>query len=76
MDKVLSTQDWLVRDKCSYADLSFFAWQRWVPEIVEGDLYERFPHVGAWFRRMEERPAAKKVVADQERAIAAMGRGN
>lgn len=72
MDKVLSTQDWLVGDKCSYADLSFFAWQRWVPEIVGEDLYDKFPHVGAWFRRMEERLAAQKIVADQERAIAAM----
>ncbi|KAM5341680.1 hypothetical protein ACJ41O_014711 [Fusarium nematophilum] len=72
LESVLSKRDWLVGDRCSYADLSFVAWQRWAPELVGKDLYEKFPHVGAWWRRMGERSTVQKVLEDQDCAMAEM----
>lgn len=74
LDKVLSHQDWLVGDKCTYADLSFVAWQRWGPRYGGEDLYEKFPNVGAWMKRMESRPSVAKVYQDQDQAMEALER--
>ncbi|CAG7959504.1 unnamed protein product [Penicillium nalgiovense] len=65
----VGTRQWLVGDKCTYADLSFIAWQRWAPRYGGEDIYEKFPHVGAWMERMKARPSVQKVLADQDRAI-------
>ncbi|CAG8893225.1 unnamed protein product [Penicillium egyptiacum] len=70
LESVLQTREWLVGDKCTYADLSFIAWQRWAPRYGGEDIYENFPHVGAWMARMKARPSVQKVLADQDRAIA------
>lgn len=70
LESVLKKRDWLVGEKCTYADLSFVAWQRFAPRLGGDDLYEKFPKVGAWMKRMEEREAVTKVCADQDRAIA------
>ncbi|KAJ5209296.1 hypothetical protein N7449_003675 [Penicillium cf. viridicatum] len=70
LESVLEKRDWLVGDKCTYADLSFVAWQRWAPTFAGDDLYKKFPAVGAWMERMQERPTVKKVYADQDRAMA------
>ncbi|KAF4980368.1 hypothetical protein FZEAL_3598 [Fusarium zealandicum] len=70
LDRVLKERDWLVGDKCSYADLSFVAWQRWAPDFMGEGLYEKYPHVGAWWKRMNERPAVQKVMTDQDKGIA------
>ncbi|RYP73000.1 hypothetical protein DL771_003868 [Monosporascus sp. 5C6A] len=71
LEKALEKGDWLVGDKCTYADLSFIAWQRGVPRFVV-DIYEKFPKVGAWMKRMESRPAVRKIIEDQDAAIAEM----
>ncbi|KAJ4312093.1 glutathione S- transferase, nitrogen catabolite repression regulator, partial [Fusarium piperis] len=34
------------------------------------DLYEKFPKVGAWMKRMEARPTVQKVYEDQNKAVA------
>ncbi|RYP03917.1 hypothetical protein DL764_004793 [Monosporascus ibericus] len=70
LDKALEKGDWLVGDKCTYADLSFFAWQCRVPKVAGEDIYEKFPRVGAWMKRMESRPAVRKITEDQDAAIA------
>ncbi|GKT95767.1 glutathione S-transferase [Colletotrichum tofieldiae] len=70
LESVLRTRDWLVGDSCTYADLSFVAWQRWAPRYGGEDLYENYPHVGAWMKRMEARPAVQKTMANQDTAIA------
>ncbi|RYP20908.1 hypothetical protein DL765_002558 [Monosporascus sp. GIB2] len=72
LEKGLEKGDWLVGDKCTYADLSFFAWQRGAPMFAGEDIYEKFPKVGAWMKRMESRPAVRKVIEDQDAAIAEM----
>ncbi|RYP13852.1 hypothetical protein DL767_010541 [Monosporascus sp. MG133] len=70
LEKALEKGDWLVWDKCTYADLSFLPWQRPVPKFTGEDVYEKFPKVGAWMRRMESRPAVRKVIEVQNAAIA------
>ncbi|KAH8746908.1 glutathione S-transferase [Diaporthe sp. PMI_573] len=70
LEKVLSKQDWLVGDRCSFADLSWVAWQRWAPRYGGEDIYEKFPAVLAWFKRLEARPAVQKVYQDQDKAMA------
>ncbi|KAK1150214.1 glutathione S- transferase, nitrogen catabolite repression regulator [Aspergillus melleus] len=70
LESVLQKQDWLVGDKCTYADLCFVAWQRFAPRFGGEGLYEKFPKVGAWMKRMEARETVAKVYADQDRAIA------
>lgn len=69
LESVLKTREWLVGDRCTYADLSFVAWQRWAPRYGGGDIYKKFPHVGAWMEKMKARPSVQKVLADQDRAI-------
>ncbi|CAG8130419.1 unnamed protein product [Penicillium nalgiovense] len=44
-------------------------WLRWAPRYGGEDIYEKFPHVGAWMERMKARPSVQKVLADQDRAI-------
>ncbi|KAL6918821.1 hypothetical protein FSST1_002847 [Fusarium sambucinum] len=72
LEKVLSSREWLVGDKCTYADLSFLAWQRWAPRYAGEDIYEKFPKVAAWVKRMEVRSTVQKVYNDQDKAIAEM----
>ncbi|KAI9041808.1 uncharacterized protein KD926_006532 [Aspergillus affinis] len=70
LESVLKTREWLVGDKCTYADLSFIAWQRWAPRYGGEDIYKKFPGVGAWIERMKTRPSVQKALADQDRAMA------
>lgn len=70
LESVLKDRDWLVGEKCTYADLCFVAWQRFAPRFGGEDLYEKFPRVGAWMKRIEARETVAKVCADQDRAIA------
>lgn len=74
LDSVLQTRDWLVGDKCTYADLAFIAWQRWAPRFSGDDIYAKYPRVGAWMKRMEARPTVKNVYDDQDRAISEVER--
>ncbi|KAJ5100130.1 hypothetical protein N7532_007131 [Penicillium argentinense] len=76
LESVLKDCEWLVGDKCTYADLAFVAWQRWAPKFGGEDIYEKFPHVEDWMKRMEVRPTVKKVYADQDRAIAEVEQKN
>ncbi len=54
---------WLVGNKLSYADLSFFPWQ-FVIGLAMSDVYDQkeFPHVQEWYDRMLARPAVKKIL--------------
>ncbi|TGO36238.1 hypothetical protein BHYA_0131g00160 [Botrytis hyacinthi] len=69
LESVLKTRDWLVGDKCTYADLCFIAWQRWASRYGGEDIYKDCPHVEAWLERMKTRPAVKKIFADQDFAM-------
>lgn len=69
LEKALGDGDWLVGDKCTYADLSFIAWQRWAPKYGGEDIYQKFPKVEAWVKRMGSRETVQKVYKDQDEAM-------
>ncbi|CAG8173405.1 unnamed protein product [Penicillium nalgiovense] len=55
---------WLIGDKCTYADLSFFLWGQakglaWPQKWDDADV----PHYTAWLERIAARPATKKTMA-------------
>ena len=59
---------YLVGDKITYADLTFFPWQSLLPIILMPgwDYAAEFPTFAAWHRRMEERPAVKRTVESKD----------
>ncbi len=75
----LAEKQWLVGGKCSAADLSYVAFHSRLDFIMREDapdVAKEFPHVDAWYKRMGERAAVKKVLADHVQAfkvIAARG---
>lgn len=71
LDSVLKEREWLVGDKCTYADLVFMPWQRWAKRYATNpeSFDEDFPHAAAWFARLSERPSVKKAFEDQDAAI-------
>lgn len=71
LDGVLKNREWLVGDKCTYADLAFMPWQRWAKRYASNPetLDEEFPHAAAWFKRLSERSSVKKAFGDQDAAI-------
>ncbi|KAE8387980.1 glutathione S-transferase [Aspergillus alliaceus] len=71
LESVLKTREWLVGDKCTYADLCFLPWQRWASKYATNPetLDEDFPHVAAWYKKLTSRVAVRKVFKDQDRAI-------
>lgn len=62
LERALDGREWLVGDKCTYADLSFIAWQHAIPAIFKDeDFYSKYPKVRAWMDRMEARPTVQKI---------------
>jgi len=71
-----SDKEWLVRDKCSAADLSFVPFHSRIGSIVGADAPEverEFPKVDAWFKRMGEREAVRKVLGDHAVVMERLG---
>jgi GST-like protein len=70
IDKRLSQSEWLGCDEYSIADIATFPWLRsWKNQGVDLDDY---PHLKAWFERIEARPAVQRgvqVLADQRRQL-------
>lgn len=68
LDSVLKDRDWLVGDKCTYADLAFVMWNMQIAFFMagrEGDQAwrpEEFPHFTRWQEAMLARESVKKVV--------------
>jgi len=69
LNTTLESKTWLVGDKCTYADLSFFMWNNTLPYTIQAadstKAWEPYPHVKAWHDRMAEREAVKKTLALQ-----------
>lgn len=77
LDKHLAdtSREYLVGDKCTYADLSFVTWagigRGLLKQIGRDSEYERFPHYEAWMGRLEGREVVKGIaesVAEGRRA--------
>lgn len=57
--------DWLVGDKCTYADLAFVPWDAMIPFVLGPDsesLFESAPNFKKWHDALMARPAVKKTM--------------
>lgn len=73
LDKHLNGKEWLVGDKCTFADLSFVPWDMAIPWIFgdrvgELEIEKNYPHYFAWNKRLMERPSVQKIVKDKAAA--------
>ncbi|MBI5279141.1 MAG: glutathione S-transferase N-terminal domain-containing protein [Burkholderiales bacterium] len=60
IDRRLACSEWLGGGEYSIADIATFPWLRsWERQ---GIVLEDYPHVQAWFRRVEQRPAVQRGV--------------
>jgi GST-like protein len=70
IDKRLSRSEWLGCDEYSIADIATWPWLRnWKNQ---GIVLDEYPHLKAWFERIEARPAVQRgvqVLADQRRQL-------
>jgi GST-like protein len=70
MDKRLARSEWLGCGEYSIADIATWPWLRnWKNQ---GIVLDDYPHLKAWFERVEQRPAVQrgvKVLADQRKPI-------
>ena len=66
LDTHLKEREYLVGDKCSYADLAFIPWQAAAKETFPDvlDLANDFPNLEAWYQRLLARPAADEVMKE------------
>jgi len=65
-------QQWLVGDKCTYADLSFVPWNQ-IIGAMNIDVYEdgkKNQGFKAWFDRLMEKESVKAMFAEKEEATA------
>jgi glutathione S-transferase len=78
LDGALEAREWLVGDKCTYADLSFALWNERIDALWECGKEERFvgfANVEEWHARMTGRAAWKRVMAERERLMEVQGLG-
>ena len=71
-DELSERGGWLVGGKCSAADLSYVPFHSRLDFIMAADkpnMAVEYPNVDAWYKRMLERGAVKKVVADHQAAL-------
>lgn len=59
VEKRLSAHDWLVGDKYTIADITWYTWMRTAPGILDMDITE-FPKVVDWINRISDREAVKR----------------
>ena len=68
LDKHLATRQYLVGEKCTYADIAWISWQLIAANLVR-DIYDpskEYPHLQAWLDRLTSRPAVKKILEERE----------
>ncbi|KAF2104690.1 glutathione S-transferase [Rhizodiscina lignyota] len=80
LNGALEGKTWLVGDKCTYADLSFFMWNVILPLSMLYPAGEtplsKFSNVLAWHDRMQARESVKKTLAVRQGIMDAEGLGN
>lgn len=70
LDKFLADKEYLVGNKFSYVDLAFVPWFA-ITAMFDIDLAKEFPHLDAWLKRQQARPAIAKSLKARAEAIAA-----
>jgi glutathione S-transferase len=68
LDSALQGKEWLVGDKCTYADLAFVTWAT-IGKAMDGGKGEgKHPAFDKWYAKLMERESVKKAYADQAEA--------
>ncbi|KAK2746056.1 glutathione S- transferase, nitrogen catabolite repression regulator [Myotisia sp. PD_48] len=66
-------RQFLLGDKCSYADLSFVPWNLYAPcmalNVTPEELEKEFPYFSAWMERMKARPAVAAMIEKRKAEI-------
>ncbi|GAW10921.1 hypothetical protein ANO14919_002590 [Xylariales sp. No.14919] len=72
-EKVSDKDVWLVGDKCTVADLSWFIWEQIADFVMAraGALIEKgkYPHYEAWYKKLEERPSAQQAIKTRNEGL-------
>ena len=65
LDRALKGKEWLVGDKCTYADLAFVMWNSNVPFFMKdhGWNADEYPNFKRWQEAMMARDSLKKVMS-------------
>jgi GST-like protein len=63
IDQRLATSPWLSGADYGIADIATYPWARNIPVLLGADAAAKFPHVTAWVKKIDERPAVKKALA-------------
>jgi glutathione S-transferase len=65
----LEGKEWLVGDKCTFADLAFVPWNERIDATTlcaPDKKFDGFPNVQAWHERMLARASWKKAMEDRD----------
>ena len=69
LDGHLQKNEWLVGNKCTYADIAFIPWGSRVGWLMGEDAPKgKYKAYDAWMEKMQSRPAIKKVNEDAAKA--------
>ncbi|KAH8735990.1 glutathione S-transferase [Ilyonectria robusta] len=64
LDKILEGKEYLVGDKCTYADLAFVPWNNMLPMFgdtwAKYEIETKYTNFFAWHQRLLARPTVKK----------------
>ena len=76
LNRALEGKDYLVGDKCTYADISFIAWDHRFQVIFKGEfaieeLEKKYPNYVRWHKTVAARKAVKEVLEENDRVDAA-----
>lgn len=77
LNTALEGKDWLVGDKCTFADLLFLPWNCRLDALLytppEVDPLEAFPNVQKWHQHMVSRDAWKRAMETRDRLMDEQG---
>ena len=72
LEGCLAGKQWLVGDKCTFADLSFVTWNDrmdMVMGVPDSKPLEKYPNVEAWHNRMTSRDSLKTAMKIREKMM-------
>lgn len=72
LDNALKGKEYLVGNKCTYADLSFVTWNDMIGWILKGQKLEsegQYKDYDRWMKNLGERPAVQKVRSEKQRIM-------
>lgn len=76
LDRALEGRDYLVGDKCTYADISFIAWDHRFQAVFKegelsiGELEKNYPNYFRWHKAVAARKVVIEVLEENDRADA------